>query len=116
MKQKPVERLKTIRIRKGDIVFVRTGKDAGKKGRVLYVVPKKNTVVVEGVKLFTRHQRKSQKNPKGGLVRMEGPIHISNVALFNSSINKPTRVTTKVIDDGGRTRKVRVCRTTGEQL
>jgi large subunit ribosomal protein L24 len=116
VKKNTVERLRTIRIRKGDVVFVRTGQYAGEKGRVLYVVPKKNTVVVEGVKLYTRHQRKTPKNPKGGLVKMEGPIHISNVALFNPSINKPTRITTKVINEGGKMRKVRVCKTTGEQL
>jgi large subunit ribosomal protein L24 len=70
-----------LRIKKGDSVLVIAGSDRGKKGRVLRVFPAKNRVVVEGVNMIKRHTRPSQKNPKGGIVEKEGPIHISNVRL-----------------------------------
>ena len=67
------------RIKKGDQVVVLSGKYRGKEGRVLRVVPKKDRVVVEGVNMIHRHTRPTQRNPKGGIVEKEAPIHISNV-------------------------------------
>ena len=92
-------------IRKNDQVIVRAGKDRGKKGRVLSVVPDKNRVVVEGVNLIKRHTRPNpQKNIKGGIVEREASIHASNVMLLDPDTNEPTRVGKKVLSDGSRVR------------
>ena len=94
-------------IRKNDQVIVRAGKDRGKKGRVLSVVPEKNRVVVEGVNLIKRHTRPNpQKNIKGGIVEREGALHASNVQLVCPECGKMTRIGHKVQGD----RKVRICR------
>ena len=92
-------------IRKNDQVIVRAGKDRGKKGRVLIVLPEKNRVVVEGVNLIKRHTRPNpQKNIKGGIVEREAAIHASNVMLLDPDTNEPTRVGKKVLADGTRVR------------
>ena len=101
-------------IRKNDQVIVRAGKDRGKKGRVLSVVPGKNRVVVEGVNLIKRHTRPNpQKNIKGGIVEREGSIHVSNVQPVDPETGKATRVGRKVLEDG---RRVRVSRRSGSVL
>jgi large subunit ribosomal protein L24 len=105
-----------MQIRKGDTVFIRNGQERGKTGRVLFVNPDKNTLVVEGINMKHKHQRPTQKSPKGGIVTIEGPIHISNVALYSSTLNGPTKVSMRVIDEGGKTRRVRICNKTGEQI
>ena len=98
-------------IRKNDQVMVRAGKDRGKKGRVLSVLPAKNRVVVEGVNLIKRHTRPNpQKNIKGGIVEREASIHASNVMLLDPDDNKPTRVGHKTLPDG---RRVRIGRKSG---
>ena len=98
-------------LRKNDTVVVRTGKDRGKRGRVLMVLPEKNRVVIEGVNLIKRHTRPNpQKNIKGGIVEREAPIHASNVMLLDPETNQPTRVGHKMLSDG---RKVRVGRKSG---
>jgi large subunit ribosomal protein L24 len=92
-------------IRKNDTVIVRAGKDRGKKGRVLSVVPGKNRVVVEGVNLIKRHTRPNpQKNIKGGIVEREAAIHASNVMLVDPDTNEPTRIGSKKLPDGSRVR------------
>jgi large subunit ribosomal protein L24 len=92
-------------IRKNDQVMVRAGKDRGKKGRVLSVVPGKNRVIVEVVNLIKRHTRPNpQKNIKGGIVEREASIHASNVMLLDPDTNEPTRVGKKVLTDGTRVR------------
>ena len=94
-----------LSIRKNDQVIVRAGKDRGKKGRVLSVVPDKNRVIVEGVNLIKRHTRPNpQRNIKGGIVEREAAIHVSNVMLVDPDTNEPTRVGTKVLSDGTRVR------------
>ena len=94
-----------IRLKKDDQVVVRTGKDAGKRGRVLQVLPDKNRVVVEGVNVIKRHTRPNpQKNIKGGIVEREAAIHASNVMLLDPDTNEPTRVGKKVLADGTRVR------------
>jgi large subunit ribosomal protein L24 len=104
-------------IKKGDTVYVRCGSHKGKTGKVLHVNPRKQTVVVEGINMKKRHQRPTQKNPKGGILVIEAPIHVSNVALYSSTLGGPTRITTRRIDEGGgRIKKVRICRKTGEQV
>jgi large subunit ribosomal protein L24 len=95
-------------IRKNDNVVVTTGKDRGKSGRVVRLVPEKNRLVVEGVNIIKRHTRPNpQKNVKGGVVEREAPLHASNVQIVCPECGKPTRVGKKVLDDG---RKVRICR------
>jgi large subunit ribosomal protein L24 len=105
-----------MRIKKGDTVYIRTGQDRGKTGRVLWVDTAKNRILVEGIARRKKHQRPTQKNPKGGLVTKETSIHISNVALYNSSLGKPTKIASKVIDEGGAKHRVRVCKKTGEEI
>ncbi len=95
-------------IRKNDNVVVTTGKDRGKSGRVVRLVPEKNRVVVEGVNIIKRHTRPNpQKNVKGGVVEREAPLHASNVQIVCPECGKPTRIGKKILDDG---RKVRICR------
>ncbi|MBA2259206.1 MAG: 50S ribosomal protein L24 [Acidobacteria bacterium] len=95
-------------IRKNDNVVVMTGKDRGKRGRVLRVVPDKNRLIVEGVNIIKRHTKANpQRNIKGGLVEREAPLHASNVQLLCPECGKPTRLGKKILGDG---RKVRVCR------
>jgi large subunit ribosomal protein L24 len=105
-------------IKKGDTVYIRTGSSKGKTGRVLAVNPKKQTVLVEGINKVHRHQRPTQKNPQGGIITREQPIHISNVALVVQTAEgpKPTRAKKQVIDEGGKGVKVRISRLTGEQI
>lgn len=98
-------------IRKNDQVVVRAGKDRGKRGRVLKVLPDVNRVVIEGVNLIKRHTRPNpQKNIKGGIVEREAAIHASNVMLVDPETNEPTRVGYKIQSDG---RKVRIGRKSG---
>ncbi|MEO5897885.1 MAG: 50S ribosomal protein L24 [Vicinamibacterales bacterium] len=95
-------------MRKNDNVVVTTGKDRGKRGRVLRMTPDKNRLVVEGVNIMKRHTKANpQKNIKGGLVEREAPLHASNVQLVCPECGKPTRIGKKILEDG---RKVRVCR------
>ena len=95
-------------IRKNDQVIVRAGKDRGKKGRVLSVVPGTNRVIVEGVNLIKRHTRPNpQRNIKGGIVEREAALHASNVQLVCPECGEVTRIGHKILGDG---RKVRVCR------
>jgi large subunit ribosomal protein L24 len=95
-------------VRKNDTVVVRTGKDRGKRGRVLRVIADENRLVVEGVNLIKRHTRPNpQKNIKGGIVEREAPIHASNVMLLDPDTNEPTRMGTRILPDGHRVRITR---------
>jgi large subunit ribosomal protein L24 len=94
-------------IRKNDTVVVTTGKDSGKRGRVLRVLTAKNRVVVEGVNIVKRHTKPNpQRNIKGGIVEREGALHASNVQIVCSECGKMTRVGHRIQGD----RKVRICR------
>ena len=94
-------------IRRNDTVIVTTGKDSGKRGRVLKVLPDKNRVVVEGVNIIKRHTRPNpQRNIKGGIVEREGALHASNVQLVCPECGKMTRIGHTTQGD----RKVRICR------
>ena len=95
-------------IRKNDTVLVTTGKDRGKKGRVIRIVAEKNRLIVEGVNLIKRHTKPNPgKNVKGGIVEREASLHASNVQLVCPECSKMTRVGHKILADG---RKVRICR------
>jgi large subunit ribosomal protein L24 len=101
-----------FKIRKGDKVIVRTGKDKGKTGEVLQVLCDEARVLVQGVNMIKRHTRPAPGNP-GGIIDKEASIHISNVALADPKSGKPTRVGFKLLDDG---RKVRIARRSGEAI
>lgn len=98
-----------LRIRKNDTVLVISGDDRGKIGKVLKIFPDKQRVIVEGVNFIKRHSRPTQKNPQGGIIEKEAPIHVSNVKLVHSG--QPTKVSYRTLKDG---KKVRVMRKTGE--
>ena len=100
-------------VRKGDTVIVVAGKERGKKGKVLRVIPEKGRVVVERINMIKKHQRPTQKIRQGGIIEREGAIHLSNVMLVDPGSNKPTRVGMKALSDG---KKVRVARRSGEML
>ena len=101
-----------FKIRKGDKVVVRTGKDKGKSGEVLQVLRDEARVLVQGVNMIKRHTRPAPGNP-GGIIDKEASIHISNVALADPKTGKPTRVGYKILDGG---RKVRIARGSGEPI
>jgi large subunit ribosomal protein L24 len=95
-------------VRKNDNVVVLSGRDKGKRGRVLRVIPEKTRVIVEGVNFIKRHTRPNpQKNVKGGIVEREASVHASNVQIVCPECGKPTRTGHRKLDDGTR---VRVCR------
>ncbi len=100
-------------VRKGDTVMVVAGKERGKKGKVLRVIPEKGRVVVERLNLIKKHQKPTQKVRQGGIIEREGSIHLSNVMLVDPASDKPTRVGMKTLSDG---KKVRVARRSGEML
>ena len=102
-----------MKVRKNDLVVVIAGNYRGKRGRVLKVFPKENRIIVEGVNFIKRHTKPSSKNPQGGIIQREAPIHVSNVMVICSKCNSPTRVGKKIIEDGSR---VRVCKKCGEML
>jgi large subunit ribosomal protein L24 len=99
-------------VRKGDKVRVIAGKDKGKEGKVLRAYPEKQRVVVESVHMIKKATRPSQRNPQGGIVEMEGTIHVSNVMLVCPNCSQPTRV--------GRRReegvRIRVCKKCGKDI
>ena len=110
MVQAAVERFR-IRLRKNDLVQVVTGKDAGKQGKILKVIPEKNRVIVQGVGFTKKHTRPNpQRNIKGGIAEREAAIHASNVMILCGECGKRTRIGAKRLADG---RKVRVCRRQG---
>ena len=99
------------KIKEGDRVIVLTGKEKGREGRVLKVMPKEQRLVVEGLNIVQRHTRATQADPQGGIKNKEAAIHVSNVAIVDSN-GKPTRVGFRVDGD----KKVRVAKTTGEVI
>ncbi|MBQ1333605.1 MAG: 50S ribosomal protein L24 [Lachnospiraceae bacterium] len=100
----------TMKIKKDDMVRVIAGKDREKEGKVLAVDPKKNTVVVEGVNMLTKHTKQTAQDNSGGIIHVEGPIDISNVMLLVDG--KPTRVGFETKDG----KKVRVAKSTGKAI
>ncbi len=100
------------KIKKGDKVVVLTGRDSGRTGEVVQVMPKEDRALVRGVNLVKRHQRQTV-NQEGGIIQKEAPIHLSNLALADPKDGKPTRVGFKVLDDG---RKVRFAKRSGDLI
>jgi len=99
------------KIKKGDRVVLLAGKDKGRTGAVLKVLPKESRVLVEGLNMAKRHTKPTQADPQGGIKTREAAVHISNVAIVDKN-GKPTRVGFKVEGD----KKVRVAKTTGEVI
>ncbi|MGC8802269.1 MAG: 50S ribosomal protein L24 [Bacteroidales bacterium] len=91
---------KKLHIKKGDIVYVNAGDDKGKRGRVLEVNRDKMTAIVEGVNIVSRHTKPSAKHPQGGIIKMEAPIHISNLQVVDPTTNEPTRIGRKLNEKG----------------
>lgn len=107
-----------MKIRKNDNVMVISGNDKGKTGKVLKVFPKNNRVIIEGINLRKRHTKPSQKNPQGGILEKESPIHVSNVMLLDPKTNEPTRLGSQVIldENTGKKKRARISRSTGEMV
>lgn len=102
-----------LHVKKGDIVTVISGKDKGKKGKVLVAIPKENKVVVEGVNVVTKHKKASGPQQQGGIVHQEAPINSSKVMLFCENCGMGVRYGTKILGDG---EKIRYCKKCGETL
>ena len=98
-----------MRIRKNDMVQVITGKDKGKKGKVLHVFPRLGKALVENVNLAKKAQRKTQTDPKGGIVEVEAAIALSNLMLICKQCNKAARVKVAVLKDGTKSRECKQC-------
>ncbi len=102
----------SLKIKKGDRVIVLSGRDKGKQGEVIRVMPRENRAIVRGVNIVRRHQKQTASQ-QGGIVSKEGPIQISNIALEDPKDGKPTRVGFKFLEDG---KKVRFAKRSGEVI
>lgn len=102
-----------MHVKKDDSVIVITGKDKGKKGRVIAAYPRQNRVLIEGVNMVKKHARPSQANPQGGIIEQEAAIHVSNVMHIDPKSGKVTRIGYKVLDNG---KKVRIAKKSGEVI
>jgi len=107
-----------MKIRKNDVVMVIAGNSRGKSGKVLKVYPERERIIIEGVNIIKRHSRPNQKNPQGGIMQRESPIHVSNVMLVDPKTNETTRVGMKVVKDDttGKKKRMRVAKSTGEMF
>ena len=102
-----------LHIKKGDIVFVNTGEDKGKTGRVLQVIVADQRAVVEGVNMVSKHTKPNAKNPQGGIEKKEAPIHISNLNVVDPKSGKATRIGRKLNAEGS---LVRYSKKSGEDI
>ena len=100
------------KIKKGDKVVVLTGRDSGRSGEVVKVMPTETRALVRGVNMVKRHQKQSM-NQEGGIISKEAPIHLSNLAVADPKDGKPTRVGFRILEDG---RKVRVAKRSGDLI
>lgn len=96
-----------LRIKKNDSIVVISGKEKGKRGRVLSVSPSKGSLIIEKINVVKKHMKPSRKYTQGGIIEKEAPIHLSNVMLICPKCNKPTRIGSLFLEGG---RKVRVCK------
>jgi len=102
-----------LHVKKDDLVMVVAGKDKGKSGKVLRVLPEKSRVLVENLNVVKRHTRPSQANNEGGIIEKEAPIAISNLMIMCEKCDGPVRMGKRLLEDG---RRVRTCRQCGDQL
>lgn len=103
----------SLSIRKGDSVVIISGKEKGKRGKVLRLSKDGSRAFIEGANLMKRFARKTRQNPQGGLMTQEASIHISNLALYNDKLSRGVRFRTQVLADGSKTR---VCAKSGQEL
>ena len=101
-----------MQIKKNDTVLVTTGKEKGKRGRVIAVFPRENRVLIEKLNMIKRHTRPTQQLRQGGIVEKEAPIAAANVKLVCNKCDKPTSISRKAQGDGTRVRVCRVCEST----
>ncbi|MBQ1936504.1 MAG: 50S ribosomal protein L24 [Bacteroidales bacterium] len=104
--------MKKLHIKKGDTVYVNAGNDKGKTGKVLSVAPAEDRVIVEGINMVSKHTKPNSKQPQGGIIKQEAPIHISNLNLIDPKSGKPTRVGYKMDGD----KKIRFAKKSGEEI
>lgn len=102
-----------MHVKSGDIVVVTVGKDKGKKGKILKVIPKTNRVIVEGINMLTKHKKTQGPKSPGGIIKFEGTINASNVMHFCDKDKAGVRMGYNILNDGS---KVRVCKKCGESL
>jgi large subunit ribosomal protein L24 len=116
MKTTPTTTAYKIRLKKGDTVMVRAGKDKGKTGKVVAVHPRENKVTVEGVNIVKKHQKPNRAYPQGGIIEITKPIWVSKVGIVDASekgAKKPTRIGYKLDDKGNKTR---VFKSSGKEI
>ena len=101
-----------MKFKKGDNVIIRTGKDKGKKGKILKVIRGTDRVVIEGANFLKRHQRPRQRDQKGSVINITHPVHVSNVSHLDPKNNKPTRVGAKMVGE----KKIRIARKSGMEI
>ncbi|XOB41052.1 MAG: 50S ribosomal protein L24 [Candidatus Nealsonbacteria bacterium] len=101
-----------MKIKKGDTVLVISGKNKGKKGKILKAFPQKNKVLIEGVNLIKKHQKPKKSGEKGQIIEKPAPINVSNVKMICSKCNKATRVGYKLVGD----KKYRICKKCNKQI
>ncbi len=97
------------RIRKNDTVVCLAGRDRGKKGKVLSVLPNRSRAIVEGINFIKKHTRKTREDQQGGIIQREAPIHLSNLMHFCNKCNKPTKVGFTLLKDGTKSRRCKRC-------
>ena len=102
-----------VHVKKNDTVMVISGKDKGKTGEVLAVIPKKGRVLVKGVNIVSKHQKPNKQNMQGGIIQKEAPINSAKVMLYCTKCNNATRISHKILENGT---KVKVCKKCGEQF
>ena len=102
-----------LHIKKGDTVYVNAGEDKGKTGKVVKVLVDKQRAIVEGVNVVSKSQKPNAKNPQGGIVKMEAPIHISNLNVVDPKSGKPTRIGRRLNEEG---QLVRFAKKSGEEI
>ena len=102
-----------LHIKKGDTVYVLSGEDKGKQGKVLSVNIEDQRAIVEGLNLVSKHTKHNAKNPQGGIVKQEAPIHVSNLQLIDPKSGKPTRIGRRKNDEG---KTVRYSKKSGEEI
>ncbi len=105
--------IKKVHVKTGDTVIVLSGKERGKKGKVLAVSPKEGKVIVEGINVVSKHVKPRKMGDEGGIVKTEGALYACKVQLVCSHCGKPTRVAHKIYEDGT---KGRICKKCGESL
>ena len=102
-----------LHIKKGDTVYVNTGKDKGKTGKVIKVFVEEQRAIVEGLNIVSKNQKPNAKNPQGGIIKMEAPIHISNLNVVDPKTGKPTRIGRRLNEEG---KLVRYAKKSGDEI